>query len=433
MTVSNKVVTNIFNICKENAHVDIKDKFILITKDTKTVPRDASKEWFEHFVFYSPSIVYGVDYNVEKKQDVFVYIVGRTLPPPMIFQQATRCRNIQNLYYFYDHSPEKSQCKYSTLDYCSNYFSDIINKNNKINIMCTIEEDGEIKLVKNSFFNLYVKNEYMIDCYRSCKIFFFEKILIENKFDIINYVEEQQTKDINVNLDVPKINKSKVLYEEYIDAKDKSLVKFEDVNKRIQLLNIPRKMIETYKDIIFDDKKLDQHFSIISFLQSDEYINEKFKYEKDEMFDIKLISSRINKLLLIRKLMNLYKIDYFDLSTVKVKDRYEEVINFNKKNWNFYRKVFRITKFKDGPKTMYELVLVLVGMIKHITCTNIFVSKIIMINTIRYYTYYLNKEVINYHMNVHILINPLLKHYHQLIYNIFNFKELENNNFVGEL
>jgi len=77
-----------------------KDNFILITSKTKYIVNDAIKEFKDKFVFYSPCITFGVDFSIEEKQDVFIYITGKSLMPDGCFQQTTRTRNIDKLYYY---------------------------------------------------------------------------------------------------------------------------------------------------------------------------------------------------------------------------------------------------------------------------------------------------------------------------------------------
>ncbi len=55
---------------------------------------DASETFKNKFVFYSPSIITGVDFSIDQAQDVFLYIKGQSIDAQASYQQATRCRNI---------------------------------------------------------------------------------------------------------------------------------------------------------------------------------------------------------------------------------------------------------------------------------------------------------------------------------------------------
>lgn len=130
------------SLCLNEAKTEDKNNYILITSDSGYKPNDASKEWKNKFVFYSPSIVYGLDFSIDDKQDVFIYIKGKTLSPPLLFQQSTRCRNINNLYYIYDADIEgkyvEYKYKYDNLTHCENIYENCIAVNDNINNVCQI-------------------------------------------------------------------------------------------------------------------------------------------------------------------------------------------------------------------------------------------------------------------------------------------------------
>ena len=66
------------------------------------------------YVFYSPKITYGVDFSIGTAQNVFIYQEGESIMPGSTFQQTTRTRNIQTLYY-YSECKEKD-AKYTDLE-----------------------------------------------------------------------------------------------------------------------------------------------------------------------------------------------------------------------------------------------------------------------------------------------------------------------------
>jgi hypothetical protein len=88
--------------CNECKKYGDHEKFVLITADTPFKITNATEQFKNKFVFYSPKITYGVDYNnLELSQDVFIYIKGHTIQPSGAFQQATRCRNIQKVIFLW--------------------------------------------------------------------------------------------------------------------------------------------------------------------------------------------------------------------------------------------------------------------------------------------------------------------------------------------
>ena len=79
---------------------DKAEKMLLITSQTNKKIDNAVEQFKNKFVFFSPSITTGINFTIDDKQDVFIYIKGKTISPSLSFQQATRTRNINKLYYF---------------------------------------------------------------------------------------------------------------------------------------------------------------------------------------------------------------------------------------------------------------------------------------------------------------------------------------------
>jgi hypothetical protein len=113
---------------------------------------DASEQFANKFVFYSPSIIFGVDFSIDEFQDVFVYNKGRTLDPSAIFQQTTRTRNIRNLYYYSE--LKNTDPQYESLEHCKQYYANISITSEEINEVCGQfdETDNEV-VVKIHFLN----------------------------------------------------------------------------------------------------------------------------------------------------------------------------------------------------------------------------------------------------------------------------------------
>ena len=54
---------------------DIKDNFVLITAETEKTINRASEQFLNKFVFYSPKITYGIDFNINEAQNVYIFIL----------------------------------------------------------------------------------------------------------------------------------------------------------------------------------------------------------------------------------------------------------------------------------------------------------------------------------------------------------------------
>jgi hypothetical protein len=93
--------------------------------------------------------------------------------------------------------------------------------------------------------------------------------------------------------------------------------------------------------------------------------------------------------------MNKYNIEYFNI-------QYEipplEKINIVINEWKHYEKIFRLRG--EIPKNKYQLIVVIVTMIRQITCRNIIKYKKIKINKIQYNCYCFNWNYIIEHLEL---------------------------------
>jgi len=137
-----------------------------------------------------------MDFSIIEKQDVFIYIKGQSIMPSGSFQQTTRTRNINNLYYFCNNC-KSNNAKYSSLNDVIDKYVNISNLNNKLNNICLSlnENDNEI-VVKNSYFNIFCYNEYVNDIYKTNKLIHYQNILIQNGFNLFdeNDIEKSLSK-----------------------------------------------------------------------------------------------------------------------------------------------------------------------------------------------------------------------------------------------
>jgi hypothetical protein len=93
-------VSKFYYKCLEAATPEQKLNFILITAESGFKVSDACIQFKDKFVFYSPSIIFGVDFSIDDAQDVFIYNKGYSIDPALVFQQTTRTRNINKLYFY---------------------------------------------------------------------------------------------------------------------------------------------------------------------------------------------------------------------------------------------------------------------------------------------------------------------------------------------
>jgi hypothetical protein len=145
------------------------DNFIIISEDHKTILNNASEQFLNKFVLYTPSIRNAVDVSFEHKQPVFVDHKGHTINPTAIYQQTTRTRNPEAIYF--NSEVKMNKCKFNTFDDCQKYYRENNRISNNLNSVCSYnDEDDEEKLIENTYFKLFTYNEYLLHIFHSNRL-----------------------------------------------------------------------------------------------------------------------------------------------------------------------------------------------------------------------------------------------------------------------
>ena len=344
------VVTKFYHACIDAlTDQSLKAKFILITADTLFRVNDATKDFKDKFVFYSPKITFGVDFSLEVPQDVFIYIAGNSIQPSGCYQQATRCRNIKNLYYFGE--VFQQDAFYHDLEDVKSCVGEAVKTSKTFNTTCTyIDEHDELQVVRNTFFNLYCYNEFVKDIYETNKVKHFELILTQNGFVLssegsLNRIAKETKQQQKHRVDA--INDD--LFNEFLESDHKSDDKFQSISKAIEYLKVPMcpEYLIKFKGIILDKWKVKDHDAIIRFLKSDEYLEHKMMDLSFKGIDVKLLTNNFNKLKIIREFETEYGINIWSQQAPTKNDMTDEL-------YNLIRHVFRTTLSK--PTNDQELI-----------------------------------------------------------------------------
>jgi len=392
-------LTDIYKLCISKFNT-IKDKFLLITKDSKYITKDANIEWKDKFVFFSPSIIYGIDFTIDNPQDVFIYINGGSLCSPLLYQQVTRCRNINNVYYF-SCAPTYNtpHYKYKTYNDCYNIYLNCISYNEKLYSVCSEFYNYKYTIDNsNSFFELFILNEYMLDCYNSNLTYFFENILIEKEFILENYKEKLDVIN-NKDIDI-----------------DNTINEFNICENKIRFLNLPddKNILDKYKNIISNDKAYKEHLNIILFLKSDKYLQDHF----DNTFMVKLLKTTRNKIILCRNLMKKLNIDYFNIDNVRFSKN--EPFEFDNNEWQTLEKAFNLRRTK--PDNKHDVFKIVISLIRNITCNDFISSEQKHIKKEQFFLHKLNYDLIKFHLELYIFRNIYnIDLFHDHIYDKFNY------------
>jgi len=401
-----KISQRYYHECKNMAKEEQKKNFVLITADEAPKITNATEQFKNKFVFYSPKMVYGVDFNnIETAQDVFIYIKGMTITPSESFQQATRTRNIKNLYF---HGVDKNkEVRFKTLNEVEDFYKTHIELSQKLNLISKyLNEKDEQIIYESSFFKLYCYNEYIRHVYKSNKIKHFEEILKQFGFNVETVgeskkLDKQKKKMMELTLktfETDFINK-------FIEDNDKDKPEYEEINKRVEILKLSTvEQMKTYSQYLCDGKLVLEHFNRIDFLRTDAEINMKFNTVEHNNYKIKTVKNLYHKIKLIRQLEDTYDINI----TNEIINNNTTAINFDDNLYKLIAGVFKTEKKK--PTKFNEVVNLYISMVKHID-ENLIISKQLMTKENRKKTkHQLSYKILHEDLKLNQLRKPYLNH-----------------------
>lgn len=448
-------VTKWHDYCKLRAPPEEQHKYLLLTAATNFLITDATAQFAGCYVFYSPSITYGVDFSIATPQNVYIYQKGESILPHGSYQQSTRTRNIETLY-FYSKDIEH-YANYESLDDTKQKLNESVKTFNSLLNVSSVydEEKEEYKILENSFFNLFTYSEYFNDTYKTGMTKHFINLLKVNGFKVTENNEEtdflpdlkNMSKEIKENiyneyieLIENKENQEKITNEKTGDEKQKendildeiiealNHQKFYIINKAIEFLNIPKnkEIMTLYKDEITDKYCLQNHLNIIRSLRSDEYINKKMIIAKEKSFNIKNMSLIYNKIKFIRQIEQEYNIRPFEVEYTQEGD-----ITMDDNKYKYIKNIFRITQKK--PENYNELKKIYISMLRNVTNNNLITSSQRTKKEDRNERYYkFNDDVILYHLELNKYNNPDKKHFQEYFKNKYDIEETKYN-FIDDI
>jgi len=394
------IYTNLISEFKEQ-----KDDFILITSETDFQLKDASEQFKDKFIFYSPSIKTGVSYiNIDEKQDQFLYISNkRLISPDSFYQMSARTRNMSKLICYYEHMND-IECKFETIKELENKYKNLINTNEKLlNLSKSTNENDEVKIVNNSFFKMWTYTEYKKHIFNTGFITHLKNILSnagfinidaservklskqqkgEMKEAYVKYTEDQfqgflEYKYTEETEKLLEQNKKSKEYKDFIKRKEeidnldddeflnyitKENAKYKILLKRHDMLGLKtRDDAEATKNVLSDEYSLRNYFNVLGLFKTSEYIRSKLESKIEESFKIKTYNNVYNKISLIEKFEKHYKIKRFDFKSFENIDIKNE---FSDKNQELYNDLF--DSVKQNFKDKHELILIYLNMLRSV-------------------------------------------------------------------
>ena len=416
---SETVVAKLYQKCLENCPAK-EERFRLITAKTDTTLTDASQEFKGKFVFYSPKITFGVDVSIDTPQDVFIYIKGNSIEPSGIFQQATRCRNIRNLYYFGE-VPERPASFNSLQDLKAELKENLLASKELTDACTYLDENDELQVIENSFFNIYAYNQYVKDTYGTNKVKHFELILEENGFELECHDAAPVRLDKETQQDLKTLYEkiSEDLFGDYLKAEDRTIDRFASIRDNIDYLRLSScgdDTLRRYRDYITDKYKIEEHDAVIRLLRSDSYIAGKLEDLKDNSYDVKTLQNSYHKISVLRQLEQDYAVGFLQVGT-----KQDGEIEMHDDRYRLIKRLFGTEKKKPGKRK--ELMKIYVSMIKHIATKEIVVSMRSKKKANRdEVEYSLNVELVKEHLRLNAWKNPKLRDFSDRAVELFEIE-----------
>lgn len=416
-----------------------KSKFLLITSKTAVKIKNANKEFKNKFVFFSPSIVTGLDFSIEEIQNQYLYINSLTINSQSMFQQATRTRNIKNLYFFGNQKQNDSM--YDSIEDIKIKNKSLIEANNKIKNVClNVDVNYNEEIIDNSFYNQWCFNEYKNDCYNTNKIAHFVNILKLEGFKL-EYVGKNKQIDKYKQKIMTKFTKEeeennyKQFIDDYINEykmttkndifDEKRIIENFELNKnlfndnyknylarlKILPLNFDELTLDKFGNLVMDEFEFKSYFNILKLFKTNEYIIDNIDDLKKYSYENKILNNIHNKIFLLRQYEKIFNIYPFDLN---FNVEQSNIDKFTDDDFKLYAFVFRSDK-KTKPKNISSIRAFYTQMIKNIVGINIIKSSQTQKEGIRVREYKLNNDIIKKYYYLSIRCSNELNYNYDLL------------------
>jgi len=429
-----------------------KSKFLLITSKTALKIKNPNTEFKNKFVFFSPSIVTGLDFSIDDSQNQYLYINSLTINSQSLFQQSTRTRNLKNLLFYGNQRQHESS--YDNLEDVEIKNKSLVETNSKIKNVClNIDKNYNEEITDNSFFNQWCFNEYKNDCYNTNKIAHFENILKNEGFKLEHIGKNKQIdkfkqkamakfskeeEEINYNQFVNDyINEYKITNKNNVLDDEPNVVSFE-LNKNLLTTNYKNYLerlktlpltndelsLDKFGKLVMDEYEYKSYFNILKLFKTNGYIITHIDDLKKTSFENKIINNVYNKIFLLRQFESLFNITPFDLN---FNIEQYNIDKFTNDDFKLYAFVFRSDK-KTKPKTESSVRAFYTQMIKNIAGINIFKSSRTQNNGIRVRKYFLDDDIITKYYYLSVRCDNELNYDYDLL-KYFNIKKNNMNEY----
>jgi len=329
----------------------------LITSDTKVNIKSLSK--YDKIIF-SPKIVYGLDSQLSRP--VYAVYGGQTITPVQMVQQLTRERQLTEINIFFP-TPASQLALFDDNTTCEINQGELLQSFND-NYEITFDDYEDYENIDNSvyedlFNHLHTQLLYKMDCLKTNPKLHLLKILKSRGFNVeyeilaIKNATSALTKELKAEIKEEKYENFSIEDEEHKDLNN--------------ILRIPVKKADKYKDLFLNQTELQHHFNYCSyFFQDIQNVEEHLRNTKE--FNVVKMKGLKSKIVFFDKIEKMLKIKNRKPSTYKpiqtdIKPADKEYINtqypalFKKKSsiktytdiYNMYTKGLRALCGSVGP------------------------------------------------------------------------------------
>jgi hypothetical protein len=299
-----------------------------------------------------------------------VFSKGGSIDSLQIVQQATRCRVMNDLYYYIKVKPQF--LKYKNINECR----DIINQEKKTHydilkeLNCVeYNEEAKTNIKMNVYSDMFLYNEMVDDLLKSNYLYHFEEIITKKGFKIIDLQQEQ----IAISKDIrDKANKAlNKKYEHIKECLMNNTVKheypqyYEIIMNRAEILKIKGQRMEErkYADILIDDKLFKEHISTSRLFRSLKANNDDYNGEMPEQ-QIRTLNNKLILIEYIEKILNIERFNFinenkdvlYDSWNINYFNKYKATIrNYKSKYDTSYNELFkiRLSLYKSINKSIF--------------------------------------------------------------------------------
>lgn len=332
-----------------------------------------TKLWIDKHVFFTPSILYGIDFN-HKLVDVFSFVYKNHLNPLQIYQMISRARQ-QNKVYIYCNERE-SYIKYKSVEDII-YETELYEKN--FGLLLPLY-NNYIDIDDKPYRTMYYNFRFMDAILKTNIKGYLTDILIEKGYNIsYNDIYTKPGNNTFNKETLQKKIKEKIVSLLYLD-KD-NLTDFE-------------------KLLVSDDKVLEKHFNLRLLLKNN--IDDKLVDSITENLFIETIKSKYTKIKICKEIMILLEINNLQSLNKEITKKFNNIIDnvWLKENIKIIKKTFEIRTDKYHNFIYYNIYLLLITILKNLFDTKLFIKKEIQINKVKHIYHILDENVLLEHKSI---------------------------------